>query len=703
MSLAAEGRRGLTLCVLFVFSASFGCRRATSGSSTTAGAKDSPEVVLITLDTVRADSVGFSGSGKVETPALDRLAREGLVFESARASNVVTLPSHANMLTGLYPYQHGVRDNTGFRLGTEIPTLATELGERGYATGAFVGAFPLDSRYGLDRGFEVYDDSYPPGASPYDFELRERPAAEVVQAARSWYAKEKGRPRFLWVHLYDAHAPYRPPAPFAERYPGDPYLGEIAAMDAALGPLFSDIRGSGRGTLVVVTSDHGEALGDHGEVTHGLFAYEATLKVPLLLWWPGRIAPERSRVAARHVDVFPTVVEAAGAQKPEGLPGRSLLTAESASGRDESRTTYFEALSTSLNRGWAPLTGLVDGGHKFIDLPVPELYDLARDPGESANVASSRPDVVRRLKSLLPPGASQARAAPAGSEEAGKLLSLGYLSGSGAQKASFTEEDDPKRLVALDSKIHHVIELYQEGDLPGATRLAREVLRERPGMAVGYEFLAFLLQQAGRAKEAAEQLSDSVRLGLASESMRARLALVLSESGRAAEALAVLESLASSADPETQNARGIVLADAGRVAEAVAVFEKVAAADPGDPITLQNLGIALLKGGDAAGALARFDRALAISGKLPRAWNAKGVAQARLHDESGALASWRRAAELDPKQFDALYNIGIVASRRGEAAAAREALKRFIATAPPALYRRDLVEARRMLRELPGA
>jgi arylsulfatase A-like enzyme/Flp pilus assembly protein TadD len=700
MSRPAEGRRCLALCVLFVFSAGPGCRR-TPGSSTPDVATDSPEVVLITLDTVRADAVGFSGSGKVETPALDRFAAEGLVFESARASTVVTLPSHANLLTGLYPYQHGIRDNTGFRLDTEIPTLATVLGKRGYATGAFVGAFPLDSRYGLDRGFEVYDDSYPPGASPYDFELRERPAAEVVEAARSWYAKEKGRRRFLWVHLYDAHAPYRPSPPFADRHPGDPYLGEIAAMDAALGPLFSDIRGSGRGALVIVTSDHGEALGEHGEVTHGLFAYEATLKVPLLLWWPGRIAPGRSRRVARHVDVFPTVAEATGAAAPAGLPGRSLLAPES--GRDTGGgATYFEALSTSLNRGWAPLTGLVDGGYKFIDLPVPELYDLARDPGESANLAASRPEVVRRLKSLLPPGSAQVRAAPAQSEEVRKLLSLGYVSGSGAQKTSFTAEDDPKRLVALDSKIHRVIELYQKGDLPGATRLAREVLRERPGMAVGYEFLAFLLQQAGRVAEAADVLSDSVRRGLASESMRVRLALVLSENGRAAEALSVLEPLASSADPETGNARGIVLADAGRVAEAVALFEKVTAADPGDPITLQNAGIALLKGGDAAGALARFDRALAITEKLPRAWNAKGVAQARLHDESGALASWRRAAELDPKQFDALYNIGIVASRRGEAAAAREALKRFIATAPPALYRRDLVEARRMLRELPG-
>jgi arylsulfatase A-like enzyme/Flp pilus assembly protein TadD len=675
----------------------FDCGRAPSGRVASAPPGPASDVVLITLDTVRADAVGFSGSGKIETPVLDRLAGEGLVFDSARASNVVTLPSHANILTGLYPNQHGIRDNTGFRLAPSIPTLATVLSERGWATGAFVAAFPLDSRYGLDRGFQVYDDSYPPGASPYDFEVRERSADEVISAAHAWYDRERGRKRFLWVHLYDAHAPYRPSAAFAKRYPDDPYLAEIASIDAALDPLLSGIRASRGGSpLVIVTSDHGEALGDHGELTHGLFAYEATLKVPLLVWWPGRVAPARTTRPASHVDVFPTVIEAVGLPLPAGLPGRSLLA------KSEGKPIYFEALSASLNRGWAPLTGIVDGRHKFIDLPIPELYDLDRDPRERTNLASENVDVVRRLKAQLPKADSGGARGSAATEESRRLLSLGYLSGSAA-KSSWTAEDDPKRLVEIDSKIHRVIDRYQEGDLSGATALAREVLRSQPGMAVAYEFLAFLLQQAGRPGEAAGVLAASVRRGLASEPMQVRLALVLSEVGRPDEALKLLEPLASSADPETRNALGIVLADAGRIPQAVAVFEGLATADPTDAVTLQNLGIALLKGGNAAGALERFDRALAITPKLPRAWNAKGVAQARVGDEAGALTSWRRAAEIDPKQFDALYNLGVVASRRGEANIARDALKRFIATAPPALYRKDLVEARRVLRGLGGA
>jgi arylsulfatase A-like enzyme/tetratricopeptide (TPR) repeat protein len=694
-------RRVALLGLLLILAVATSCRRrgtvATTGSALQP-AGDAPDVVLITLDTVRSDAFGFAGNRKVETPILDRLAAEGLVFDSARASNVVTLPSHANMLTGLYPYQHGIRDNTGFRLGAGVPTLASFLGERGYATGAFVGAFPLDSRYGLDRGFDVYDDRYPPGDSPDDFEVRERPASEVIAAARAWFVEQKGRRRFLWVHLFDAHAPYRPPAAFAARHPDDPYLAEIEALDAALEPLLSDLRGGGgrHGPLVILTSDHGEALGDHGELTHGLFAYEATLKVPLLVWFPGRVPPGRTGRPASHVDVFPTVAGAVGSAPPAGTPGRSLLAG------DPGGATYFEALSASLNRGWAPLTGLVEGGYKFIDLPLPELYDLRSDPTESANLAEKRPDVVRRLKGLLPRGAPAARA-PAGSEEARRLLSLGYLSGSGAGKTSWTEEDDPKRLVEIDSKIHRVIARYQEGDLSGATRLAREILRERPEMPVAYEFLSFLLQNAGRDAEAAETIASSIRKGLASEAMRVRLALILSEIGRSAEALGVLEPLRGSSDPETQNAVGIVLADAGRLPEAREVFEKVLDADPGDAVTQQNLGIALLKGGDAPGALQRFDRALAITEKLPRAWNAKGVAEARLGDEAGAITSWRRAAEIDPKQFDALFNIGVVASGRGQIAVAREALEKFVEAAPPALYGRDLARARQLLKRLGGA
>ena len=655
------------------------------------------DVVLITIDTLRADALGFSGNRRVQTPELDALAREGLVFDLAHASNVITLPSHTNILTGLYPYQHGVRENSGFRLDPRFPTLATLLAQRGYATGAFVAAFPLDSRYGLNRGFEVYDDRYPPSASPYDFEMQERPGTEVVALARGWYEKVRGRNRFLWVHLYEPHAPYRPPAPFAERYADDLYLGEVAAADAALGPLLALIRGEGSGrTLVIMTGDHGEARGDHGELTHGLFAYEATLKVPLVIWCPGRIGPGRTGRPARHVDILPTVLDLVGAESPAGLPGRSLV---SSGGED---ATYFEALSASLNRGWAPLAGVIAGGFKYVDLPLPELYDLKSDPEEKHNLVEERRDAVRKLKSLLPSAAAPSARA-AGSEETRRLLALGYLSGSASHEGPYTAADDPKTLVALDAKMHRVVDLYQRGDPAAATLLAREILGERPTMSVAYEFLAFLLQQAGRDLEAVKVLKAASQKGLASEDMRARLALILCEAGRPGEGLEVLKPLADSENPDTQNTIGIALADSGRTADALRVFEKILQKYPNNALALQNMGIALLKTKDAAGALETFRRALAINEKLPRALNAMGVAQVELKDPSGAIASWSRAAELDPKQFDALLNLGVLAAQRGQPEVARDALRRFVATAPPSLYSRDLQEARRLLKGLGGA
>ncbi len=654
--------------------------------------RESPDVVLITIDTLRFDALGFSGNREVETPNLDRLAREGLVFDRAHASNVVTLPSHVNILTGLYPHQHGVRDNTGFRLDPRFSTLATLLKEKGYTTGAFVAAFPLDHRFGLNRGCDVYDDRYAPGSSPYDFEMQERPGTEIVAAAGSWYENSRGKKRFLWVHLFEPHAPYRPPPPFAERFRHDPYLGEVSAADAALEPLLSLLRQEN--ALVVMTSDHGEARGGHGELTHGLFAYEETLHVPLVLWSPGRIQPGRTDQIARHVDIFPTVLGALGLPIPSGLPGHSLLSPP----RDTAN--YFEAFSASLNRGWAPLTGVLDERYKYIDLPVPELYDLHADPEEKTNLFARQPEVARRLKKLLPQAAVASRRPD--SEETRRLLSLGYLSGSVVPKSSYTEEDDPKRLIGLDNKIHRIVEQYQSGHAAEATTLAREIVRERPEMSVGYEFLGFLLQQSGRDREAAEVLQTALRKGLASESMRVRLALILSGAGRPVEALTVLKPLAESGDPDTQNALGIALADGGRIDEALKVFQGVLQRDPSSAIALQNAGIALLKRGEALAALDRFDRALAISQKLPRALNARGVAQAQLGRTTDAIASWRRAAELDPKQYDALFNIGLVASRTGNQAIAREALERFVKTAPPGLYRKDLAEARRLLKRLEG-
>lgn len=686
---------GATLLLLLLAAAA--CRGRPAGNVAPA-ASSRPDVLLVTIDTLRADALGFAGNGRVETPVLDRLAARGLVFRNAHAHNVVTLPSHANILTGLLPYEHGIRDNTGFHLDASVPTLATLLKENGYATAAFVGAFPLDSRFGLARGFDVYDDRYPRGKTPFDFEMPERPASETIPAALAWWNEKRASPKFLWVHLYDPHAPYRPPAPFAERYRSNEYLGEVAATDAALAPLLDPIvAGKAPRTLVIVTSDHGEALGDHGEQTHGLFAYEATLHVPLLVCLPGEVAPASRTDFVQHVDVAPTILAAADIAKPAAMTGTSLLAPPG-----ERRGTYFEAFSTALNRGWAPLRGMIADGTKFVDLPIPELYELAQDPGESRNVAAERPDVLRRLARSLPAESEFNRASrpDATPEEVARLRSLGYLSGSATVKSRYTPEDDPKNLVSIDQRLHESVDLYQRGQLAEATRIARSVLKERPGMEAGYENLGFLLRRAGETDEALRVYRAAVERGVASEELKMHFALALCEDGRAPDAVALLLPLAKSSDPETVNALGIALSDSGRPAEAAKAFERALALDSDFGQAVQNLGIVRLRSDDVAGARDLFVKAIAMDDKLPRAWNGLGVALARLGDDRAAIDAWNRAVALDPSLYDALFNLGLTAGKNGMRREARAALERFVATAPAVAYRSDIARARGLLKIL---
>jgi arylsulfatase A-like enzyme/Tfp pilus assembly protein PilF len=661
------------------------------------------DVVLITIDTLRADAVGFAGNRRVETPALDRLAAAGRVFGDAHAHNVVTLPSHTNILTGLYPYQHGVRDNSGFALSPKVPTLATLLKRAGYATGAFVGAYPLDARFGLNQGFDVYDDRFPRGSNPDDFVLAERRGDQVVAAARAWWDAQRGKRRFLWVHLYDPHAAYEPPEPFASRYRDNPYLGEVAAADSFLAPLLDPLLdGRERPALVVLTSDHGESLGEHGELTHGLFAYEATLKVPLVVWGAG-VSPGRDGRPARHVDIVPTVLSFLRLDPPAGLPGRSLLAPAPADGTRSA--SYFEALSSALNRGWAPLRGVLREGKKLIELPIPELYDLPKDPREERNLFAADRRTAHDLRAALPRESSwpPPRGAVSAEEEA-RLRSLGYSSGSGPVKTTYTAADDPKNLVGIDHRIHQMIDAYSRRNYEKAAALARQVIAERPDLPEAYENLALALQQLERPGEAIEALQTAVRRGVDRESVRRQLGLALAEAGRASEAVAVLQPLAASpeADAATLDALGVALSDAGRHGDAVAVLQRATSRYPNDPKGFENLGIVALRMDQPEAARAQLQRALALNPALPISWNTLGVALFRLEGPAAALDAWERSVAIDPRQYDALFNIGLVAAQAGRPAQARQALTRFLATAPPARFADDLRKARQLLAQLPS-
>ncbi|MEM7357335.1 MAG: sulfatase-like hydrolase/transferase, partial [Acidobacteriota bacterium] len=509
-------------------------------------ASDSPprtaprHVLLITIDTLRADTLGFAGHAGVATPVLDRLAATGRVFDSAHAHCVTTLPSHASILTGLYPFEHGVRHNGGFVLADSVPALAPLLQAAGFATGAFVGAFPLDARFGLQRGFDVYDDEID-GASDSLFTYSERSGDVVVDRASAWWDRHRQSRRFLWLHLFDPHAPYEPPEPFASQFAASPYLGEVSAVDHYLAPMIERfLGGDEEPTLIVVTSDHGEALGEHGEATHGLFAYEPTLKVPLVVWGPG-VEPGVDSRQARHIDIAPTILQALGLDPLPASHGRSLLDPE----ENHPTTSFFEALSPHLDFGWAPLRGVLQGGEKYIDLPLPELYDLPTDPAESENLWASGRRRARELAEVLPEESSWPPArGEVSSAEAERLRALGYLGGPTVHKARYTAADDPKNLVDLDRKVSQLARLSSTGQAQEAIALAREILAQRPTMGVVYIYLSSLLLQTGDYAEAIRTMRTAEQQGVASRDLLRQLGLTLITVGQAQEALQVLAPLA---------------------------------------------------------------------------------------------------------------------------------------------------------------
>ena len=693
-------KRGLALAVALALAAlavAIGaCRREPAG--TAAAARPQRDVILVTIDTLRADAVGFDGNPAGTTPNLDRFAAEGRVFTQAHSHNVITLPSHTNILTGMLPYQHGVRENAGFRLSPKVPTVASRLKARGYATGAFVGAYVLDSRYGLAHDFDVYNELYRHLDEQFEFDIQQAHAEDVVAAALEWYRGAQGKPRLMWVHLYDPHAPYEPPKAFKDRFPGDFYLGEVAYTDSALAPLLEAVRHVDPPPLVIVTADHGEARGDHGELTHGLFCYEATLHVPLFAWCPGLIPPGRDSVPARHIDILPTVLDALGMGKAAELTGQSLL----AEGRGEApEGTYFEALSAAFNRGWAPLRGLMVGGNKYIDLPIPELYDLPQDPPEVKNLVPEAPDALRRLrKRLLELPEAPHERGTVGAEEAAKLKSLGYLTGEGERKAAYGPADDPKTLIGVDQKLHEIMELKEDARCDEALPIARRVVAENPKMRLGYMHLAMVLRCKGDLEGVLRALELAAKSGAGGESVDRQRAMLLSETGRPREAVAVLAPYGRSDEPETLNALGVALADSGRPAEALPVFARILEIDPSNAGAYQNTGMALLKLDRVEEARQNLEAAIKLGKRHARAWNALGVARLRLNDPKSAVTAWERCLEINPEQYDALYNIGRVAGQLGDWKKARTYLERFVATAPPRQYGKDIAEVRGVLADM---
>jgi arylsulfatase A-like enzyme/tetratricopeptide (TPR) repeat protein len=673
-------------------------------------------VLLVTIDTLRGDALSCEG-GPARTPNIDALAAAGIRFSFAHAQAVVTLPSHASILTGLYPFQHGYRENSGYRLTPGVQTLASRLKAGGFSTAAFVAAFPLDARFGLTPGFDVYDGRFDDVGSGAEFLLPERPAPVVVDRAVKWIQQRDGR-WFAWVHLYDPHAPYRPPPPFDREYASQPYYGEVAAADLALAPLFAAARSSSRPTLVVLTGDHGESLGEHGELTHGLFAYESTLRVPLIIseisgthssqstqstskgFFAGlaafafhdTAAAEVSTEPARHVDIVPTILDALRMPVPSDLPGHTLRTRADRDG-GAARASYFEAMESTLDFGFAPLDGVLAGHEKYIRLPLPELYDLAADRGEASNLAERSADRVRVLTSRLAefhptaPGPQQ----PESPEVAARLRSLGYVAGSAAPKARYSEQDDPKRLVEIDRLMHEAVALDDEGKLGDGIARYRTILAKRPDMTAASRHLAFDLWRVGDLPGAIDTLRAAFKATPPTPGAKIQLGTYLGEAGQSAAAIELLrEAVAAEPTLDALNALGIAYARSNRPADALTTFAKSLAIDPGNAMTFENIGAVHLDAGRLADARRAFEQAIASNPDSSQGHAGLAMVAIRQGDRQTAIARWERAVALQPSNFDALYDLSIQLAQNGQIDAAKRYMEQFVRTAPRGQYGKDI-------------
>jgi arylsulfatase A-like enzyme/tetratricopeptide (TPR) repeat protein len=657
-------------------------------------------VLLVTIDTLRADALSVYG-GKAATPNIDHLAARGARFTFAHAHAVVTLASHSSILSGRYPYETGVRDNTGYRFPQSMPTMATLLKAQGFSTGAFVGGFPLDHRFGLNVGFDMYDDNLAPPAGGEAGE-RERRADAVVSSALQWIGTQNGK-WFSWVHVYDPHVTYSPPAEFAARYQAEPYYGEVAWTDFALGALFDRLSTLPRRTLVIVTADHGEGLGEHGELTHSLFAYESTLHVPLIIaeLGGGQTQTPASVVIdtpVRHVDLVPTVLDAVGvdASREPTMSGTSLIPLVAA-GSGEDRPSYFEAMSANVARGWAPLRGVVAGRDKFIDLPIAELYDLQDDPKELRNVFPVKTDRANVLLNTLTSFsvALPTRPQTETAEIKESMRALGYIGGAvAAAKEKYTEADDPKKLIEIEQMITAGAAALSAGNTDEAIRIFRNAIERRPDTEDAYRKLALAYWRSGQPKLAIVVLETALRNGITQDEVKIRLGEYLSQSGQATRAIQLLSSFAGD-DPDALIALGNAYQFAGRPADAIRTFEHLAAVDPASGLAHENIGIVKLQARDYAGAEAALRQAIAVDPTLAGAFTGLGVVMAQTNRRNEAIDAWKRAVEIDNREFNAMYNLILNLAEAGRGQEALPYVDKFISTAPADLAG-DVAAIRRM-------
>jgi len=670
---------GLVLVSAFIFSVFSACS-GRKAETTTPRARNA-NVVLITLDTTRADHLSCYAPGGAKTPNLDALAARGVRFEHATAQVPLTLPSHACIMTGSYPEVNGLRDMGGFVLAKSHPTIAQVSEAAGYATAAFVGASVLNRRFGLANGFQTYDDDMGKGIVEANLPgvFPERRASVVTTRAIEWLKSNGKRNFFLWCHYYDPHAPYEPPEPYRRLYARDPYSGEIAYTDSQLGRLFDYLKGENllERTLIVVTADHGESLGEHGEATHGVFLYDATLHVPLIMAGPGIPAGKVISQQVRSIDIMPTILGFLNLAPGQEAQGVNLLPLIEKGQPVATDTAYLETLYPRTYMGWSELRGIRTNQWKFILAPHPELYNLKNDPQETNNVDAHEPVIASRLNdsmwSIIGKGRLHEKlvSSPMSEQTREDLASLGYVSGGTPRAVQLgTQAPDPKDEIKVLKTLGEVEQLMNQKQFARSAQLMEQALKQDPTNPLGMIYLAASFEGMGNYTRAIQVYEKAVNMKMETDQIFSRL-------GRDYLRTHQLE-------------------------KAVQAMRRASELNPTDLDNLRNLGTAELQLGRLQEARKAFESITVQNENYGPAFNGLGLVAIAQGDADSALRNFQRAVEVDPSEAEPLLNLGLLYQKTGHREQAVHYFQLFLEKAPGGQYRNLIPKVQEAIQELQG-
>ncbi|OGD21191.1 MAG: hypothetical protein A2W03_10465 [Candidatus Aminicenantes bacterium RBG_16_63_16] len=676
-----------------------------------------PNVILITLDTTRADRLGCYGYGGARTPNLDALAARGILFEQAATSSPLTLPAHCSIMTGMYPTYHGVRINGNAALSEEQTTIAEVLSKQGYTCGAFIGAFVLDGRWGLNQGFQHYDDQFDLKKYKHlDLGAIQRPGNLVMDAALGWLDGQKGNPFFAWIHLYDPHTPYEPPEPYRSEFGrgglAGLYDGEIAFMDEQIGRCVTWLEKNGldKNTVLVLIGDHGEGLGSHGEGTHGYYIYEYALHVPFIVVTPFETL-RGLRVASqvRAVDVFPTLLELAGAAPPSMTQGPSLLDLMFRPGKKVVAPAYAESMSPNLQFGWSALHSLRTPRYKYIDAPLAELYDLSRDAEEQTNLLAQAPDIARKMKADLDRlmaetsrGAPTPQAANLDKETMERLTALGYVGGpvSAKKPSGRGPLADPKDKFPVFQAVTAAGELILENKYAEAAARVEAALRDEPMIPQALLILSTCYVELGRKGEAKAKLELILKEDPESIQALISMANILLEEKKNEDVIALCKQTLALDERNTQayTLIGEIYLGELKYGEALPFLEKALETQPKITRNRLTLGACLVGLGQYDRAEAELKQVIGDAPKFPLAHYNLGL----LYEEQGRLeqarAEYSEEVANFPGEFKARFNLGKVLFKLGDRPGSLEQMREVVKLTPK-LAEGHLLLARGLLYE----